>query len=676
MSIAGLGIAGYSACVALLVPFLAAISCIFFRAWSKGSYAMYLFLLGVACFASWLYVFNAPTEDLVYVRLSWVQLPGLHLHVGLAHTATTAFLVAIVATVGLVVAFFSVGYLHQIGQTQHLARYYGHVALFLFGMQALLFAPGLFQFFLGWELMGLCSYLLIGFSRDSADGPPAASKAFIYNRIGDAFFIAGLGILLAVAGTTDFKALQDLHQEQALPVFWLAVAGFCWLPAAAGKSAQFPLHGWLPDAMAGPTPVSALIHAATMVVAGLLLLYRMAPLMDMVHLQWAGGMGAITALIGAFQAIQSTKLKQLLAWSTISQLGWMLLIWSMGGTEGSLAHLYAHAFFKAGLFLVAGIILSGAVQVVVNKEAFKKLSIFTMFKSVTFVRLLGIAFLLALSGVPVSAAFLSKELSLQQAIQWWQMHQTHMPWLSTLYLTVAVLTPGMTAWYSMRLFFLIQNALTDSKSSAPTSSFWLMRVAPFVLVPGCTFLLLSWSPLSLHAARGPVSYTPETSFWVLIVSLGLVLVGWGAGYFLQAPIPFFRHGQEETHAVKSRILPEILLARLLVIRGALGLVFTYFHSDQLMKWVGRMSRIAHYVEINVVDRMVVGVAQGKVVIAQMTTWLDISVTDGFLKWIFTGVYHFGPKAAEVQGGRLQSYLVRAVAVLLLGFVILAVILMK
>lgn len=674
MSISGMGLEAWSALLSLLLPFLAAVFCIFMRPGGRVAFSLYFLWLGGGCVAAWIYFLCAPLTDQVYIRLSWLQMPGVHLHLGLAHTAATACLVAIVSSIGLVTAFYSVGYLYQTGHATHRARYFGHVALFLFGMQVLLLAPSLFQFFLGWEIMGLCSYLLIGFSRESQDGPPAASKAFMYNRVGDASFVGGICIVVAIAGTTDFQALQTLHQEQALPTFWLSVAGFCWVVASAAKSAQFPLHGWLPDAMAGPTPVSALIHAATMVVAGVLLLHRMLPFMDMEHVQWIGGMAAATALLGAVQALQAAKLKQVLAWSTVSQLGWMLLILSMGGVEGSLSHLYAHAFFKAGLFLVAGLILSAAGQLVAPKDAPYIHWMRGIGGTSSSVLWLGVVFLLSLSGAPLSAAFLSKELSLHQMMLWWQTHQTQMTWFTTTLLTVALLTPMLTAWYSMRLFVLVFNPYSSRLFSGKPAFSRSMRIIPFVLVPGCTFLLLSWNPLAYQDSRGPVWAQSDPEAALFLLSIGLVGVGWLAGYFTTTVQLSTSDDTQESDFIRSLRLS--LLSKLLRVLNSAADVFRPFQAERLTMKLAHLISGIQYFETHIVDRFVLLLAQAKVIVAQVAQWLDTFVADGLLKLIANVVYQVGPNTAEVQSGKLQGYLLRVVAVLMLGFATLALILLK
>ena len=313
----------------------------------------------VASIAIFLGVLGAPGHELPLADYSWVVVGDLQLHVGLAVDSLTAVMLLVVTSVSLLVQIYSVGYMA--GDTGY-ARYYAYMSLFTASMLGLILADNLLQTYVFWELVGLCSYLLIGFWFHRPAAAAAAKKAFVVTRFGDLGFLIALLALFNVTGTSTINDLFAQPNIEALTkASFLGLNGLTWVAlglfsGAAGKSAQFPLHVWLPDAMEGPTPVSALIHAATMVAAGVYLVGRMLPLIQ--HSPEAMGVvafiGAFTALIAAGLGLVATDIKRVMAYSTVSQLGYMMLALGVGGYVAAFSHLMNHAFFKALLFLGAG----------------------------------------------------------------------------------------------------------------------------------------------------------------------------------------------------------------------------------------------------------------------------------------------------------------------------------
>jgi len=313
-------------------------------------------LTGALALSLWvlLSVMAAPGHKLPVPDITWVVIEGgITIHLGLLVDSLTAVMLVVVTLVSLMVQVYSQGYMH--GDPGY-HRYYAFMSLFTASMLGLVIASNLLLLYVFWELVGLCSYLLIGFWFHKPSAANAAKKAFIVTRLGDFGFLAAILLLFFKTGTLDIARLHELALVGTLSgtvLTWAAIGIFA---GAVGKSAQFPLHTWLPDAMEGPTPVSALIHAATMVAAGVFLVARMYPLFEHspAALTTVAVIGGFTAIFAASMGLVMTDIKRVLAYSTISQLGYMMLGLGVGGVAIGIFHLFNHAFFKALLFLGAG----------------------------------------------------------------------------------------------------------------------------------------------------------------------------------------------------------------------------------------------------------------------------------------------------------------------------------
>jgi len=300
-------------------------------------------------------VMSAPHHELAVPDVTWVVIEnGVTIHLGLILDSLVAVMLVVVTVVSLMVQIYSLGYMH--GDPAGYYRYYTWMSLFTFSMLGLVLSDNLLFTFVFWEMVGLCSYLLIGFWFHKPSAADAAKKAFIVTRLGDFGFLAGILILFVNTGTFDIGELHGLAIAGTLGgtvLMWAAIGIFA---GAVGKSAQFPLHVWLPDAMEGPTPVSALIHSATMVSAGVFLVARMFPLFE--HsaeaLTTVAIIGGFTAIFAATMGLVMNDIKRVLAYSTISQLGYMMLGLATGGVAIGIFHLFNHAFFKALLFMGSG----------------------------------------------------------------------------------------------------------------------------------------------------------------------------------------------------------------------------------------------------------------------------------------------------------------------------------
>ena len=393
----------------------------------------------LACGVTWaVYSQKIVMESPFVQQAVWMHVGQLKLNMGVLIDPLTAMMLIVVTTVALLVQIYSVGYMDE---DPGCGRFFAFLSLFEASMLGLVISVSFVQMYAFWELVGLCSYLLIGFYYYKISAREAAKKAFITTRIGDFGMLLGILLVQITFGTTDFQELKVLVPQY----IWISGTGFMTLIGLLlfigpiGKSGQFPLHVWLPDAMEGPTPVSALIHAATMVVAGVYLIGRAYFIFSElpIVLTVIAWLGAFTALFAASIAITQRPIKKILAYSTISQLGYMMLALGVGSLSASMFHLMTHAFFKALLFLGAG-----AVMHAMHDEA-------DIFKMGGLARKMPITFMtmaigvMAIAGIPPFAGFFSKDEILAAALK------VSMP----LYIIAAV-TAFMTAFYMSRLLFV------------------------------------------------------------------------------------------------------------------------------------------------------------------------------------------------------------------------------
>ena len=367
---------------------------------------------------------------------TWISVGGFTVTFDLLVDQLTVVMLLVVTGVGFLIHLYSVGYMH--GDVRY-PRFFAYLNLFLASMLILVLGSNLLTLFLGWELVGLSSYLLIGFWFERADYASAAKKAFITNRVGDVSFMIAMFLAFATFGTLDFLDLIDQAPGLATGTAFALV--LLLLGGAAAKSAQIPLHVWLPDAMAGPTPVSALIHAATMVTAGVYLTVRVSPILvqsldAMTIIAW---IGALTALLGARVAIRQDDIKKILAYSTVSQLGYMFIGVGVGAFREGIFHLVTHAFFKGLLFLAAGSVM----HAMANRTDAWGMGGLRKAMPITFATA-AIGWL-AISGVPPFAGFFSKDQILTEAY----LHGFGGVW------AIGLVVAALTAFYMSRWFFLI-----------------------------------------------------------------------------------------------------------------------------------------------------------------------------------------------------------------------------
>src|SRR5450432_3374399 len=404
--------------------------------------------------------------------INWLSIGGLQVDFGLKLDALSLMMLLIVTGVGGAIHIYSYGYMDH---DRSKARFFAFMSLFTFSMLGIVLANNFLMMFIFWELVGVSSYLLIGFWFEKPSAGDAAKKAFIVNRLGDFGFLAGILMVWGLLGSLNFGELQStLAAHPALLGGCATVAGLLIFCGAVGKSAQFPLHVWLADAMEGPTPVSALIHAATMVAAGVYMLCRTLFLFDAGALHVIAYIGGFTALLAALIAIQQNDIKRILAYSTLSQLGYMVMAVGLSGPTPAMFHLTTHAFFKALLFLGAG----SVIHALHDEQDIWKMGDLKKKMPVTFLTfLIGT---LALSGVPPFSGFYSKDSILGQALE------QH----NYLLFAVGAGVAGLTTFYMFRLFYVAflgkpnTHAAEHAHESAAVMAWPLRVLAVFAFIGG------------------------------------------------------------------------------------------------------------------------------------------------------------------------------------------------
>ena len=382
---------------------------------------------------------------------TWMVVGGLKMEVGFMVDGLTAMMMCVVTFVSLMVHIYTIGYMEE---DEGYNRFFAYISLFTFSMLMLVMSNNLLQLFFGWEAVGLVSYLLIGFWFNKPTAIFANMKAFLVNRVGDFGFILGIGLIAAYAGTLNYtEVFGKAAQLGAIEFPWyilgqdamlITVICICLFIGAMGKSAQFPLHVWLPDSMEGPTPISALIHAATMVTAGIFMVARMSPLFELsdTALSFIMVIGSITALFMGFLGIIQNDIKRVVAYSTLSQLGYMTVALGASAYSVAVFHLMTHAFFKALLFLGAGSVIMGMH----HNQDIRWMGGVRKYMPITWITsLLGS---LALIGTPLFSGFYSKD-SIIEAV-----HESHL-WGAGFANFAVLAGVFVTAFYSFRMYFLV-----------------------------------------------------------------------------------------------------------------------------------------------------------------------------------------------------------------------------
>lgn len=602
----------------------------------------------------------APGQRFLLDSLSrWIHIGDLHVDIAFWVDPLSAVIILVVTGIGGLIHLYSIGYMHE---DESYWRFFTFLNLFTAAMLTLVLADNLLLMFVGWEGVGLCSYALIGFWYKEQANTTAGNKAFIVNRIGDAGFTLGVftifwGLSASGHGTALFRELgQQIHHlngQEVLGVSAATLAALFLFVGAAGKSAQIPLHVWLPDAMAGPTPVSALIHAATMVTAGVYMIVRMHFLFSLspFALNVVATVGALTAIFAATIGLAQNDIKRVLAYSTVSQLGYMVLGAGVGAYAGAIFHLMTHAFFKACLFLGSGSVIHamGGEQDMRKMGGLKDKMPYTFW---TF-----LISTLAIAGIPPLAGFFSKD-----EILWKTFSSGHqLLWL------VGFIGAGLTAFYMFRQVFMVffgENRADHHTQHHLHESPPVMTSPLIVLATGAAFAGLLGVPHALggsnlfeqwlapvfagghgDAAHGVAHHAVEPiEYLLMLASISIAVAGIALAYQMYyrktlSPEVFSSVGGGVPHRIvyNKYYIDEIYQA-------------TFVRLTLLLSWLG--VSFDRYV----IDFIVDGAAKVTAFVSRLNGWFDNLVIDGAVNAVADATFAIGNRLRQVQTGNINVYL--------------------
>ena len=565
---------------------------------------------------------NDVYQSIIPLKYTWLQFsPNISIDMGIVLDPISVMMLVVVTFISLMVHVFGLGYMKG---EERFSTYYAFLSLFTFSMLGLVVSTNIFQIYIFWELVGLSSYLLIGFYFDKPSAVAASKKAFIVTRFADLGFLIGILILSFYAGTLDFHELitrlTTANSSQLISITsgsFLGASMLTWgltlvFIGGAGKSAMFPLHIWLPDAMEGPTPVSALIHAATMVVAGVYLVARLFPLYssDLTALNIIAYVGALSAIIAAIIACTQTDIKRVLAYSTMSQIGFMMFALGVSvyksdifiasssiGYTASMFHLFTHAFFKSLLFLCAGAVIHA-----VHSNDMKDVGGLRKLMPITHIAFLVAC--LAISGIPPFSGFFSKEEILSAAYQ-----------SDRLIYFIGVLTSMLTAFYMFRLYFNIfhnKESHADLHHGEGTMSMKLPLIiltvcAAFAgFVPFSSFVTSTGKPHESHV---------DISFSILPVSLSVIAILFAARLYF-----------------KQNDLPDKIANSL---GGIYHSAYKKFYIDEIYLFITKK------IIFNLIGKP--------------AAWVDKNIVDGFMNLLASITAKISDLIKRLQSGKVQSY---------------------
>jgi NADH-quinone oxidoreductase subunit L len=615
-------------------------------------------------------------EDTLRLAFTWADfknVPGigpLKLVLGFELSNLSTIMMAVVALISTLVHYFSIGYMT--GDVRY-SRYFAYLGFFTFSMMMIVLADNLFLLYVGWELVGISSYLLIGHWYEKRSASDAAMKAFIVNRVGDLGFFVGVAILFTNFKTFNLSEIFGAIQAGHLPYGsggWMTAAGILIFCGAVGKSAQFPLHVWLPDAMEGPTPVSALIHAATMVAAGVYLVARTFPLMTADALLVIAYIGAVTAFISATIAIAQNDIKKVLAYSTISQLGYMIMALGVGAYTAGFFHLVTHAMFKAGLFLGSGSVIHGMHHALhhqgdhhTDPQDVRNMGGLRRRMPVTFWTF--VMYTLAISGVPLTSGFLSKDEILAGTLAFGGLSG------HVLIPIVGFLVAGLTAFYMFRVVIL--TFLGEHKDAHRLEHIQespkVMTIPLVILAALSVFIVFSFDPTGgtkgwvSHAIERPVSVVPsgiapvpgeafeEALHHSHYTAMAISLLVAGLGILLAFATYSWKRINADRVAESLKPLHTFLVGKwyfdelyqAVVVNGVLG-------ATAVLRWFDN----------TIIDGIVNGSAWLARILSRISGRFDMDVVDGIVNATAYLSGLMGVVLRKFQTGKVQTYILFAV----------------
>lgn len=651
----------------LILPLAGFIITIFAGSKIKKIYLLEVFIIFATLLISLLlsYQFLSGSKEQISFSFDWFKVGSFVFTAGIIIDGYSVILASAVLIVSFLVHLFSIEYMH--GDKRY-NRYFAYLSLFTFSMTGIVFTNNLLILYAFWELVGISSYLLIGFWYEKQSASDAAKKAFIANRFGDFGLLIGILIAYVTFGTFEINKIFQMLTEGILPFnseFWLTIMGILLFCGAIGKSAQFPLHVWLPDAMEGPTPVSALIHAATMVAAGVYFTIRVYPMLSADALLFIAVIGGLSAFIAATIAIAQNDIKKILAYSTISQLGFMVMGIGVGAYHFAFFHLITHAFFKACLFLGSGSIIHSMH----HEQDINKMGGLRKKLPVTFYTFLLAT--LALSGIPLTSGFLSKDSLLASYYVFGSINGNY------LFAFIGFFVAFLTSLYMFRLIFKVfygEAKREDVHEASPymkiplivlsgLSIFFIYSINPFS--PDSGWFLASWVPFFMTVIANPLIDGSTTIYInslhhihlaVSIISTIIALTGIYLSYLLFIKNKFSGFRQNTTVLSVKKFL-------------ANKWYFDELYDFAIVNASLKLSDLLALFDKYVVD----GIVNGSAWITQKGSDFignfDKYVVDGFVNFTATLSAVIGLFFRRFQTGKVQTYIAMVVFSLIILFMI-------
>jgi NADH-quinone oxidoreductase subunit L len=604
------------------------------------------FLCTIGVFADILRT-GTPHEVIAY---QWIFGGDLTINLAYLVDPLTCIMLLVITGVGFLIHVYSVGYMHG---EDGFTRFFTYMNLFMVSMLLLVMGNNYVVLFIGWEGVGLCSYLLIGYYYDKVSAAKAASKAFVVNRIGDAGFLLAIFLIFINFRTLDYtKVFAQVGQLS--PEMATAIA-LCLLVGAVGKSAQLPLYTWLPDAMEGPTPVSALIHAATMVTAGVYMIVRNHAIFDLspTAMTIVGVIGGLTALFAATIGLVQTDIKRVLAYSTVSQLGYMILGCGIGAYTAAIFHLMTHAFFKALLFLSAG----SVIHALSGEQDIRKMG--GLSSKIPWTYRLFLIGTVAIAGIPPLAGFWSKDEILAHAF-------THHHYL--LY-GMAAIGAFLTSFYMFRLIYLTfyGTSRMDHHTEEHVHESPMVMVGPLMALGVLSILggFLGFPPEHgwLHQFLAPVAgiggehdVSTGLVLTLMMIATGVALLGWGLAHY------FYSVNLSASDRLASQF------------QAAYRILLNKYYVDELydLLWVEptkKLGLVLDWFDRTVIDGLVRAVAHLAELAAAGSTWMEKYVIYSGLNVIGYGNHLAARQWRQLQSGMVHHY----AAIIVAGLFLLAVI---
>lgn len=610
---------------ALLLPLLSFVLCYAIpQRFSWFASPLSSLLLFISAASSVYLSLSLPTDSSFVILIDWFQAGTSSFTANLELNSLSILMMPVVTIISFLVHLYSIGYMVS---DAGIRRYFAMLGFFTFAMLGIVLANDLLLIFVFWELVGFSSYMLIGHWINKPEAGKAAQKAFLFNRIGDVGFVIALMIIWANTKTFDLNTiLQHSHFYS-----WQTAASLGLLCGVIGKSAQLPLFTWLPDAMEGPTPVSALIHAATMVAAGVLLLVKVFILFTPAVLQLVVVIGAVTALLAAYSALNQYDIKKILAYSTISQLGLMFIAIGVGAEKAAMLHLFTHAFFKAGLFLAAGSVIYAMHQINLNIDVQDIRNLGGLRKKLPFTFIVFLITGSSLSGIPLFTGFISKDAIITAV------------WSSVPLLLVVLVISFLTILYTFRLIWYVFMgvAKNDYHLEEPPM---IMRIPLALLAIASIGLTISINPFSpsewFNLLLGKISISNAATIASVITISSALIISWYLFTRTKAINPISHFAQNNF---------------------GLDVFYEKFISSAFI----RFSLITEATDKKWIDGALHSFAYSQVAFSHVIAWFDKLFIDGLVNGMASFASGIGSFTRAFQSGKIQRYIFWALTGLLI-----------